>query len=316
MGCWNGTCNISNMPIFAGDKVVFIPLMRIHDSVVFNACYPTDNFIPLGFPIVGEYNDYGGLEDIEISDVNRDYFYTLNFYFAGRDEEEKYRKVKKYDNFEDFVNNVLCCAEGCYVDVSNMDDLLKEKMVKDNMAEVNYMMIHYDLYQSLMANMSNRKPYKEEQTLEYLLTEKFNSIFMENLGRIIDAKSMAISMDGRVNKAYDMLQKMIIRNMTSEIFNRADNFYENRWNYFVEIMIEDESVREDLIKCAVDKYIFMLVLSRMRKGYLCDSGCGSQNAETKLHLIMADFIQNQVIKNAERYEDIAKIKGVEEPIFF
>ena len=316
MGCWNGTCNISNMPIFVGDKVVLIPLMRVHNSVVFNACYPTDNFIPIGFPIVGRYNDYGGLEDIEISDVNRGYFDTLNFYFAGREEEEKYRKVKKYDNFEDFVNNVLCCVEGCYVDVSNMDELLKESMIKDNMAEVNYMMVHYDLYQSLMDNMCNRKPYQKEETFEYLLTEKFNSIFMKDVDRVKDAKSMAISMDGRVNKAADMLQKMIIRNMVSELFNKADNFYENRWNYFVEIMIEDESVREELIKCAVDKYIFMVVLSRMRKGYLCDSGVGGQCEETKLHLIMADFIRNQIMKNAERYEDIAKINGVEEYLFF
>ena len=81
-------------------------------------------------------------------------------------------------------------------------------------------------------------------------------------------------------------------------------------------MIENGDIREELIKCAVDKYIFMFVLSLMRKGYLCDSGCGSQSSETKLHLIMADFIKNQVMKNAERYDDIAKIKGVEEPLFF
>ena len=315
MGCWNGTCNISNMPIFAGDKVVFIPLMKAHDGVVFNTCYPTDNFIPLGFPIVGRYNDYGGLYDIEISDANQGYLKTLKFYFTGRDESEKYVRVREYPNFEDFVNNVLCTVEGCYVDTENMDSVKSEKF-EDNKAEVNFMMIHYDLYQSLMGNMRNRIPYGHSETLETLLKNKFSFVFEDSLDKVKKVRDTIFSMDGHYNEGAKMLFYMYLHNLSNEIFNKADTFYTERWNYFVESMVEDESIREELIKCAVDKYIFMLVLSRMRKGYLCDSGCGSQSAETKLHLIMADFITSQVRKNAERYEDIAKIKGVEEWLFF
>lgn len=314
MGCYNGTCSISNMPIFEGDKVVFIPLMKVHENTVFNACYPTDNFIPFGFPFVGYYNDYGGLYDIEISDVNRDFFKSLNFYFAGRDEEP-YKKVKEYENFEDFVNDVLCSVEGCYLDVTDMD-IMQSDLVKDGKTEVNYMMVHYDLYNALLSNMKNRKPYKEDKTFEVLQTEKFTADFNKELDTLVKVKSNSISNYGEVDKAMQMLYKLIVRNLSNGIFNKGDSFYEGRWNYFIENMIEDENIREEIIKCAVDKYIFMVVLSYMRKGYLCDSGCGSQSAETKLHMIMAEFIQKQVMKNAERYEDIAKIKGVEEPIFF
>lgn len=315
MGCWNATCNISNMPIFAGDKVIFIPLMKVHDGAVFNTCYPTDNFIPLGFPLVGYYNDYGGLEDIEISDVNRDYFKTLNFYFSGKDENEKYVKVREYENFEDFVNNILCTVKGCYVDTTEMD-LVEVELLSDKMAEVNFMMIHYDLYEVLMNNVRNRKPYGEDETLEVLVTGKFTEDFNKEVDSLVKVKSASISNNGEVDKTMQMLYKLIVRNLSNSIFNKGNSFYENRWNYFIENMIDNESIREEMIKYAVDKYIFMFVLSLMRKGYLCDSGCGSQSAETKLHLIMADFIKNQVMKNAERYEDIAKIKGVEEPLFF
>lgn len=315
MGCWNGTCNISNMPIFEGDKVVLIPLMKVHEGAAFNTCYPTDNFIPLGFPIIGYYNDYGGLYDIEISDVNREYFKSLDFYFSGRDEEGSYKKVKEYENFEDFVNEILCSVEGCYVDVTDMD-IVQNDLVKDGKTEVNFMMIHYGLYEALMNNMKNRKPYKEDKTFEVLQTEKFIEEFNKEVNSLVKVKSSVVSNDGRVDKAMQMLYELIIRNLSNSIFNKGNSFYEGRWNYFIESMIEDESIREELIKCAVDKYIFMFVLSRMRKGYLCDSGCGSQSAETKLHMIMAEFIQKQAMKNAERYEDIAKIKGVEEPIFF
>lgn len=315
MGCWNGTCNISNMPIFKGDKVVLIPLMKVHEGTAFNTCYPSDNFIPLGFPIIGYYNDYGGLYDIEISDVNREYFKSLDFYFVGCDEEEPYKRVKKYENFEDFVNDVLCSVEGCYLDVTDMD-IMQSDLVKDGKTEVNYMMVHYDLYNALLSNMKNRKPYKEDKTFEVLQTEKFIADFNKELDTLVKVKSNSISNNGEVDKAMQMLYKLIVRNLSNGIFNKGDSFYEGRWNYFIENMIEDENIREEIIKCAVDKYIFMVVLSYMRKGYLCDSGCGSQSGETKLHMIMAEFIQSQVMKNAEQYEDIAKIKGVEEPIFF
>lgn len=32
----------------------------------------------------------------------------------------------------------------------------------------------------------------------------------------------------------------------------------------------------------------------MRKGYLSDSGAGSQSGETRLHIILADFIKEHV----------------------
>ena len=292
MGCYNGTCSISNMPIFEGDKVVFIPLMKVHENTVFNACYPTDNFIPFGFPFVGYYNDYGGLYDIEISDVNRDFFKSLNFYFVGRDEEP-YKKVKEYENFEDFVNDVLCSVEGCYLDVTDMD-IMQSDLVKDGKTEVNYMMVHYYLYNALLSNMKNRKPYKEDKTFEVLQTEKFIADFNKELDTLVKVKSKSISNYGEVDKAMQMLYKLIVHNLSNGIFNKGDSFYEGRWNYFIENMIEDENIREEIIKCAVDKYIFMVVLSYMRKGYLCDSGCGSQSGETKLHMIMAEFIQSQV----------------------
>ena len=224
MGCWNATCNISNMPIFAGDKVVFIPLMKVHDGAVFNTCYPTDNFIPLGFPIIGCYNDYGGLEDIGISDVNRDYFKTLNFYFRGDNENEKYVKVREYENFEDFVNNILCTVEGCYVDTTEMD-LVEVELLSDKMAEVNFMMIHYDLYEVLMDNVRNRKPYDEDKTLEVLVTEKFTSAFNKEFTTLVKAKSLSVSNNGTVDVGMQMIEKWSMRIISDSIFNKGNSFY-------------------------------------------------------------------------------------------
>jgi hypothetical protein len=68
MGCWNGTCLISNLPIYAGDKVVFFVLKRKRyaklDAVEGGHHYVDDLYEPLLYPIVGEYDDYGCIENV------------------------------------------------------------------------------------------------------------------------------------------------------------------------------------------------------------------------------------------------------------
>jgi hypothetical protein len=67
MGCWNGTCLISNLPIYSGDEVVFFTLKRKRDvKAVEGGHYETDDlYEPLLYPIVGEYNDYGSIENVK-----------------------------------------------------------------------------------------------------------------------------------------------------------------------------------------------------------------------------------------------------------
>ena len=69
MGCWNGTCMISNLPILAGEETKLVFLFSPHREKVTltNASghyYATDFLKPAFFPITGKYNDYGVIEDI------------------------------------------------------------------------------------------------------------------------------------------------------------------------------------------------------------------------------------------------------------
>ncbi len=61
MGCWSVNCGISNIAITAGNKCVILPLKKSTSS-------ETRNWQPATLPIFGEYNDYGGIEDIEEDD--------------------------------------------------------------------------------------------------------------------------------------------------------------------------------------------------------------------------------------------------------
>lgn len=70
MGCWNGTCMISNLPINSGEKIKLVILQKsmisgIKSLFTSGYVYPTDFLTPAFLPISGKYNDYGNIEGIE-----------------------------------------------------------------------------------------------------------------------------------------------------------------------------------------------------------------------------------------------------------
>lgn len=74
MGCWNATCNISNLPIFVGDDVVVGIIKPSNICTEFSGsdfCYPNEmwNIMPLF--IEGIYNDYGGIENYKEEEMTK-----------------------------------------------------------------------------------------------------------------------------------------------------------------------------------------------------------------------------------------------------
>lgn len=103
MGCWNATCNVSRLPIFCGDEIVVIPLIAVSATVTANTNYATDNFVPFSFPIVGKYNDYGGIEDAVITEENDKLIRSYEFYKSNGDGTAPY-KVEIGDDMEKFIS--------------------------------------------------------------------------------------------------------------------------------------------------------------------------------------------------------------------
>jgi hypothetical protein len=67
MGCWNETCAITQMPIHVGDPVVLVFLTKVdrHAENHNGFCNVNDIWTPKFLPVFGEYDDYGGLEEIQ-----------------------------------------------------------------------------------------------------------------------------------------------------------------------------------------------------------------------------------------------------------
>jgi hypothetical protein len=65
MGSFAYTCAVSGLPIEAGDKVRYLLLTKnpYHNGAE-NTCYIHDLWFPRVFPLKGEYNDYGSVENV------------------------------------------------------------------------------------------------------------------------------------------------------------------------------------------------------------------------------------------------------------
>ena len=89
MGCWNETCGLTHLPILHKDKIKVLILFQIKDDV--RTCYYNESYAPLCFPIDGEYDDYGGIENIDTKsssfNLNLKLLSKLKF-FQKEDENE------------------------------------------------------------------------------------------------------------------------------------------------------------------------------------------------------------------------------------
>lgn len=70
MGCWNGTCLLSNLPIRYNERAVgYVIKYNLHKDAMLiklnGVCYSHDYAKPISLPIRGMYDDYGGIEDYE-----------------------------------------------------------------------------------------------------------------------------------------------------------------------------------------------------------------------------------------------------------
>ena len=61
MGCWNKTCGLSGLPIFANEPVVVVVMQKNNGN---DRSYSSAFWKPIFMPIYAKYNDYGGGQEV------------------------------------------------------------------------------------------------------------------------------------------------------------------------------------------------------------------------------------------------------------
>lgn len=294
MGCWNATCNVTNLPIHAGEKVVVIPLVKVKEECEFNTCYPTDVFVPFAMPLIGEYDEYGSIENITTFESNKTHLLKNFNYFYGKSDgvNRTYEPVEKTDDFELFVKSAICVHGGCYIKTNSM-------LHKNGMVETNFMMIHYEAYKIMVEEIAKRKPYDSKLNMREAITDYMvKKIAKSRENVLLHKKAMGevknTSNEEKVNALMEAMTFDIYRDLAKETFALGMlNPCSIAWIGFAKELIENENTNE-LLKQAVDMRLFTKALSCLRKGYLCDSGAGSQSEETRMHYLIAKFVMKHL----------------------
>jgi hypothetical protein len=196
MGCWNGTCGVSHTPILAGDKTrfFFVFTQDYSDDPDDSSSYPTDRWAPVGPPLLGDYDDYGGVEvkDSLLTKFYESYFAAHNLVFGKRTGLYVTNSKPPFE-----IDSLIKIAErgGASVSVMGLKQRFKE------------MLVHEHVYQTMVqteftgswwdeVHRSRRKHYHAmipghlKHLEDMLHFEKDRKSLMEALATDIDLKSL------------------------------------------------------------------------------------------------------------------------------
>lgn len=97
MGCWNGTCAVSNLAITYGDPCRLIIIEeKPYGYSGGGFCYSTDAWYPRVMPIKGIYDDYGSIERFELNDFHEISFEQFKEDWVDPPPNEVHAKEEMY----------------------------------------------------------------------------------------------------------------------------------------------------------------------------------------------------------------------------
>ncbi len=125
MGCWSVNCGISNIAITSGNECCILPIKKNSES-------DTREYCPATLPIFGQYDDYGGIENIIEDDntkVIAEYFGITIEEFVSFLVDGKF--TYKRDEIKPIVEKLK--KNGKYVEISDWRFMWIDKNVYDFM---------------------------------------------------------------------------------------------------------------------------------------------------------------------------------------
>ena len=236
MGCWNETCLVSNLPIRWNDPVVafFISYDRYGDETDFSgSCYTTDKAFAISLPIKATYDDYGSIEKYNDDDVSH-------------------------------VKNMLGMEMSDILDLLHDEKLSMKSIYRDKMAPVGLIMIHEDIYKTIIEKIAN----VEDKIISEIKKEFLSSIDKEE-------------------EKHGKLYISDSNRYCSICMNKDSNFLK----FLVKFACQDKKRVDKIIEGLIERVKVDLALRRLRKTWLPHSGKGSQENGIKPYLILAEAVK-------------------------
>lgn len=267
MGCWNGTCGLSKLPILYGQKCKLIFLLNDNTGQELGGgfCYPTDLRMIHSFPLSGTYNYYGCLEKIEENWYSK--FFLESFI---KDVENGDIKIKSKESGGKSpiksLEKVVNAVERGLVTKKHIQ-YTKDGKGNDIFIPMTFMLILEDVYNSAINIMKEYKSGYESKWVHDKISESMTTID-ETFGLIKEGKVYSTS--------YYLIYQ------ACGIYGGEDLRTSMDKKELVDRVIKDEAVDE--LKEIVKNFLYLhKFMYWTRTPYLEGFGAGAQHNEYKIY---------------------------------
>ena len=143
MGCFNHKANFSQLPVKYGDRIVVIVGIR-PKNIKPDDFAPGTSFVPISVPIRGKYNDYGSIEEVDMT--------------PGIEKLEEFFGMD-VEKIVDCAERVCCDCEGQIENIDDINELLDglvdesgyKSWRADFGVELSYVMEHEHIFDYLVS---------------------------------------------------------------------------------------------------------------------------------------------------------------------
>jgi len=293
MGCWNHTCAITNLPIYAGEKVEVVLLKsRVgYDDSSF--CHPDAYHLPMPFTFSGDYDDYGAVENCE-GVALKTLLESLQHHLLEMEvgENEYHDIPARKDDFD--VDKLF------ELDHEGRLFIINQKMMHDmrDGVRIKHIVIRKEVYDGIINNITFENWDREQHVTYYTgyndLVKEYAQ-FTKDIDELLtldpnDFRRRSWRMDGTIGEtmvgdllAYRGQGTLGIDYPLHVIESLFDMREENHEDY------------DDMLDNAVRLSILSYFMNGARKSWVVPSGVGSQNDDTSYQELCA----NLTLKSAE-----------------
>ncbi len=298
MGCWHGTCAVSNLPIFSGEPIRLMllgisPLTdeRYEESPnwVTGFCYASDRAFPVTPFMSGRYDDYGGieldppgpavtacLEEIGLSPADSDNWVSI---LRGN------AKDKPAPIFRFFGRDHL----------------------------IGMMMIREDVFQHMLAEVHYETSWGDRPIITHKhLRALADAAFTECAALREEGRRAKESGDEEEREEFHFRERMMRYNTEESLLRHWQNHPAQMHSGLTRLSAAsdafifdsmDEETFRDFLYAIADIMRFDNALTAVRKHYGVQSGAGSQSENLRAAASLARFIVKRAEELEHRYDE-------------
>lgn len=308
MGCWNETDGVTQLPIHCGDKVrVFVlrgggPARREGGGT----CYINDIWSPIGPPITGHYDDYGGVEHID-QDVSADMLLDAikeNWPNAPL-KDTRGEKIKSLDEME--LKDALYYIERDYVKLKGYqgeDEKLGIMFVLEDVyqAMISYNPIDADFSTQPFIYKSTREIYENDVKTYY--TQSYESFKQLRELKGAGEDTMIRLLSFRMDIGGDSLLFHDYRDRSGQFLKKAIRKCAEDGKE-----LNDPNVQE-LLTMTVNTSLLYNAMTSARKFWTPQTGKGGQHSELDIYRIINKASIEVMDKRDKRWAE----ENIDEPL--